>query len=121
MRKISQNILTLFLAAGFLLGSHNGYLALWEDGKEDPRQIFPCPVSSLPEADQTALQEGIRVRDMERLQQLLADGPEYARKIQQLREQYIANFGHSGEVGGRYILGQLKARQEAKKKKENAK
>lgn len=57
----------------------------------------------------------------ERLQQLLADGPEYARKIQQLREQYIANFGHSGEVGGRYILGQLKARQEAKKKKENAK
>lgn len=73
MRRILQNILALSLAAGFLLGSHNGYLALWEDGKADPRQIFPCPVASLPEADRLALEEGIHVRDLERLQQLLED------------------------------------------------
>lgn len=45
---------------------------------------------------------------------LLADGAAYADKILSIRETYIANFGKSGEVGGRYILSQLKERQTKK-------
>ena len=69
-------------------------------------------------------QVGIRVdpKNMEdlagKLQKLLDDAPAYKEKIQAIRDKYIANFGHSGEVGGRYILNQLKTRQQAKKQKE---
>ena len=47
----------------------------------------------------------------EKLKTLLEQAPAYAQKIGQLRDTYIANFGHSGETGGRYILTQLKERQ----------
>ena len=69
-------------------------------------------------------QVGIRIdpADMtdldEKLRTLLESGPEYQQRIQSLREKYIANFGESGPIGGRYILRQLKARQEKKKEKE---
>ena len=42
---------------------------------------------------------------------LLDNGSQYADNILSIRQTYIANFGKSGEVGGRYILSQLKARQ----------
>ena len=45
------------LALYLLLGSWKGYLALFEKGKEEPRQIFPCQISTLPEADQAALED----------------------------------------------------------------
>ena len=70
-------------------------------------------------------QVGIRVdpQNMEdldlRLKKLLEEGPAWQSQIQSLREKYIANFGQSGEIGGRYILQQLKSRQQAKQKKEN--
>ena len=47
----------------------------------------------------------------EKLRQLLAHKDRYAEDILAIRQKYIANFGHSGEVGGRYILTQLKNRQ----------
>ena len=65
--------LTLLLALYLLLGSWKGYVALFEKGKEEPRQIFPCPVDSLPEADQRALQEKIPIRNQRDLQQALED------------------------------------------------
>lgn len=46
--------------------------------------------------------------------ELLGSKDKYAERIEQIREKYIANFGHSGEVGGKYILSQLKARQNRK-------
>ena len=49
------------------------------------------------------------------LRRLLDNKDSYARQILDIREKYIANFGQSGQVGGKYILRQLKARQEAKK------
>lgn len=56
-----------------LLGSWKGYVALFEKGMEEPRQIFPCSVSSLPESDQAALSEGIPIRNAKDLQQVLED------------------------------------------------
>lgn len=46
-----------------------------------------------------------------RINELLANGEQYADKILSIRNKYIANFGTSGVVGGRYILKQLKERQ----------
>ncbi|MBQ6947203.1 MAG: membrane protein insertase YidC [Clostridia bacterium] len=47
----------------------------------------------------------------EKIRQLIANGGDYADQILAIREKYIANFGKSGPVGGRYILQQLKKRQ----------
>lgn len=46
-----------------------------------------------------------------KLRTLLEKAPDYRQHIGQLRDTYIANFGKSGEIGGRYILTQLKERQ----------
>lgn len=66
-------------------------------------------------------QVGIRIKpnNMEgiadRIEQLMANSNEYAEKILGIREKYIANFGKSGSIGGRYILKQLKERQQKTK------
>ena len=56
-----------------LLGSWKGYVALFEKGSEEPRQIFPCPVSALPEPDQLALEQRIPIRNDRDLQKILED------------------------------------------------
>ncbi len=56
-----------------LLGSWKGYVALFEKDREEPRQIFPCLISSLPEPDQQALLEKIPIRNERDLQQALED------------------------------------------------
>ena len=50
----------------------------------------------------------------EKINALVDSSDAYAEKIQQIRDKYIANFGRSGEVGGKYILGQLLERQNNK-------
>ena len=57
----------------YLLGSFKGYLALWKEDSPEPFQIFPVKVSSLPEADQEALAQGIRARSEIELSSLLED------------------------------------------------
>jgi len=64
---------SLVLALYLLLGSWKGYVALFEKGKEEPRQIFPCPVDTLPETDQLALEQKIPIRNQRDLQQALED------------------------------------------------
>ena len=61
------------LALYLLLGTWKGYVALFEKGQEEPRQIFPCSVDSLPEEDQQRLQERIPIRNQRDLQQALED------------------------------------------------
>ena len=70
---IKRKLLTLALLAGFLLGSHNGYIALWSDDSIDPDRIYPYRVSMLPLEDQKALRKGIRVENIIELTQLLED------------------------------------------------
>jgi hypothetical protein len=49
-----------------------------------------------------------------KLEQLFQEGGKYHTAILGIREKYIANFGHSGEVGCRYILDSLKAHSSVK-------
>ena len=64
---------SFLLALYLMLGSWKGYVALFEKGKEEPRQIFPCQVEALPEEDQKALEERIPIRNQRDLQQALED------------------------------------------------
>ena len=65
--------LPALLALMFLLGNYKGYLALWKEDSPDPFQIFPLQISSLPEADQAALETGIPARSETELSSLLED------------------------------------------------
>ena len=70
---IKQRLPALVLALYVVLGSWKGYVALFREGREEPWQLYPTPVASLPEKDQKALEEGIVVRNDRKLQQLLED------------------------------------------------
>lgn len=70
---IKQRFLSSMLLLYLVLGSFKGYVALFEAGAEEPRQIFPYQVTSLPPADQAALEKGIVIRNDTQLNQLLED------------------------------------------------
>jgi hypothetical protein len=70
---LKKRLFSFLMVLHLLLGSWKGYVALFEKGREEPRQIFPCPVDSLPEADQQALEEKIPIRNDRDLQQALED------------------------------------------------
>ena len=63
----------ILLALAWVLGSWKGYLALFDPGAEEPRQIWPVLVEALPEADRLALEEGITIRGKRRLDAMLED------------------------------------------------
>ena len=63
----------LTLVFSFLLGSYNGYIALWKSGSHQPLEIFPYSVHSLPPADQARLRDGIPISSWEQLQMLMQD------------------------------------------------
>ena len=65
-----SSVIAAFLV---IVGSWKGYLALFDPGKQEPKQIFPRLVSSLPEADQKALEAGISVRNQRDSETLLED------------------------------------------------
>lgn len=69
MTKLFSAILLLYV----VLGSWKGYVALFDKGQSEPKQIFPYQVTSLPPEDQAALEKGIVVRNDRQLQQLLED------------------------------------------------
>ena len=69
MKKARAVILALYM----VLGSWKGYLALFEKGAEEPRQIYPYPIEALPSADQHALAAGIPIHSDRQLQQFLED------------------------------------------------
>lgn len=66
----SRFLAAIFLA-GFLIGVHDGRIALWKDGSKTPWKVFPYSVSSLPEDGQNALRKGIRVEGTDELNRLL--------------------------------------------------
>jgi YidC/Oxa1 family membrane protein insertase len=65
---------------------------------------------------------GIRVKPeeltglSEKIRALLGD-ESYGRRIREIREKYIANFGRSGEVGGKYIIDEVKKQVQTRKQK----
>ena len=71
MTKYTRASLALTLAFGFLLGFHDGRLALWKDGVSHPEQIYDIREDSLPLADRLQLRKGIHLEDREDVWQLL--------------------------------------------------
>ena len=69
-RKI-LSLLSPALALGFLLGIHEGRVALWRDGEPRPEQIYDIRADTLPPADRLRLRQGIRVQTREEVWQLL--------------------------------------------------
>ena len=61
------------LALTFLLGIHDGYIALWKEGSPEPAEVFPYKASLLPEADQKRLEKGIRIESKKDLLELMED------------------------------------------------
>ena len=70
---IKKRLFSVIAALYVVLGAWKGYVALFDQGAVEPKQIFPCPVEALPEPDQEALNNGIIVRNQRDLQQLLED------------------------------------------------
>lgn len=64
---------SLLLAFGFILGIHEGRIALWREGETKPAKVFPYRAEMLPEADQDALREGIVIPDENALSSILED------------------------------------------------
>ena len=65
--------LYLALIFAFLLGSYEGFVALWKEPEPEPVKIFPYSVASLPREDQVRLEKGIRIESAEELMELLED------------------------------------------------
>ena len=65
--------LYIALLFGFLLGIRGGFIALWEDGKNEPVEVFPYKAHYLPAADRQALERGIHVESTDDLARLLED------------------------------------------------
>ena len=70
--KVKRGMMTAMMLS-LILGSWKGYIAIFNQGEAEPRQIFPNTVASLPPADQEALNQGIPVRTEQQMQQLLED------------------------------------------------
>lgn len=71
MRK--QTVLANILLIGFILGIHEGRIALWKDDQAKPMKVFPYQASILPEEDQKRLEQGIHVDSLRELYKLVED------------------------------------------------
>lgn len=63
----------LALIFTFLLGTHEGFIALWQGDAKEPVAVFPYRSESLPLSDRQALEQGIRIETEADLARLLED------------------------------------------------
>ncbi len=70
---IKRTVLANILLFGFLLGVHEGKVALWKDNQKAPLKVFPYNVSMFPESDQKRLEKGIHVDSLSELYALIED------------------------------------------------
>lgn len=68
-----RNFTVAILALGWILGTYQGRIALWQEGNARPIRIFPYSAAALPREDQLALEKGIAITTREDLQHLLED------------------------------------------------
>ena len=73
MHRMFHRLLPILCSLGLFLSSFRGYVALFEEDKEEPRQVFPYRTETLPLVDQVALNKGIPVLNEKALQHLLED------------------------------------------------
>ena len=70
-QKILSQLCCCALLCSFLLGVHDGRLAMWKDEDPTPCKVFPCPIIVLPKAVQEQLKAGIRLETMDDVNRLL--------------------------------------------------
>lgn len=70
MKRIAKQA-AMVLALGFLLGIHDGRLALWQGGTAWPEQVYDIRADSLPPADRLMLERGIVLESREAVWQVL--------------------------------------------------
>ena len=68
-----KTLLTNLLLFGFILGIHEGRVALWKEGQQKPIKVFPYQASMFPPADQKRLEEGVHVDNLTELRKLIED------------------------------------------------
>lgn len=74
MRKPTiSNLLAFALVLGFLLGVHNGRIAVWKDQDPTPMRTIPCPIWVLSPTQQQMLKDGIHIDSMEDLEKMLTE------------------------------------------------
>lgn len=70
-KKTITHLLSMALAFTFLLGIHNGKVALWEEDDPKPVKVFPYRASMLPKEAQEQLRKGVRIESMAELNRLV--------------------------------------------------
>lgn len=65
--------LSTLLLLGFLLGIHDGRIALWQGEDPQPVRVFPYSASALPPEDYRALEKGIAIESPADLVKFLED------------------------------------------------
>ena len=68
MKKYRYVYLALMLS--FILGIHEGKIALWKEGTADPVRVFPYRAAMLPADAREALKKGIPIDSIEQLEDL---------------------------------------------------
>lgn len=71
MKKLA--ILYCVTVIGFLLGIHNGRVAVWQDGKKYPIKVFPYSAKLLPEKDRALLEKGMHFDTKEEMIRRIED------------------------------------------------
>ena len=69
-KKMLSHLLSLALVAVYLLGIHDGKLALWEGDDPEPVRVLPYRASMLPEEARKMLEKGIPIESMDELRKL---------------------------------------------------
>lgn len=64
MKRLTRSLCPLIIL-GFLVGTYNGRIAVWEGDDPEPFRVYPCPVYLLPKKERDMLKRGIRISDME--------------------------------------------------------
>lgn len=70
-KRVTSQFLCLALLSVYLLGIHDGKIALWSGDDPEPARVFPYSVSALPEEARKALEQGIAINSMEDLNRLM--------------------------------------------------
>ncbi len=57
----------------YILKSYDNKIAVFEKGKESPVRILEVPIDTLPYSEQTALENGVRIKNAEALKKAIED------------------------------------------------
>ena len=69
-KKQLSSLICCALLATFLLGIHEGKIALWKGNDPEPIKVFDYAASNLPEEAQKQLQAGVPIKSIKELREL---------------------------------------------------